>query len=116
NLVNDQNRLRKISVALTEVARQRFNMENYVFKLDELGLRASRSLGQMKMDLQTILQNEAFNSELNLGFEAHSMSLEESVLKYLRDSRLAAPWNKLRAGLFIRRPLEGFNPLIYASE
>ena len=34
----------------------------------------------------------------------------------LADSRLAAPWNKPLAGTFMRRPLEGFNPLIYASE
>jgi glycosyltransferase involved in cell wall biosynthesis len=116
SLVNDPVRLGKFSAAITEVARQRFNMESYINKIDELGLRASRSLGQMKVDLQTILQNEAFNSELNLGFEADAMSLEEGVLTYLRDSRLAAPWDKLRAGLLIRRPLEGFNPLIYASE
>jgi hypothetical protein len=91
-------------------------MENYINKIDELGLRASQSLGQMKEDLKTILQNEAFNLDLNLGYDAKSMSIDEGILKYLHGSRLVAPWNRLLAGLFIRRPLHGFNPLIYASE
>jgi glycosyltransferase involved in cell wall biosynthesis len=117
SLVKDPVRLGEFSVAVTEIARQRFNMENYVLKIDELGLRAVRSLGQMKVDLQTILQSgAAFNPDLNLGFGAETVSVEDGVLRYLRGSRLVAPWDKLRAGLLLRRPLEGFNPLIYATE
>ncbi len=44
------------------------------------------------------------------------MSVEAGVLKYLRDSRLAAPWDKPACWLTYSKPLEGFNPLIYASD
>jgi glycosyltransferase involved in cell wall biosynthesis len=116
SLATDPIRARKFSVAIAELARRRFDMENYVHQVDELGVRASRSLDQVKEDLKTISQNAAFNSDLNLGYDAGSMSADRAMLKYLHCSRLAAPWNMPRAGLFIRRPLEGFNPLIYASD
>jgi glycosyltransferase involved in cell wall biosynthesis len=116
SLATDPIRAHKFSVAIAELARRRFNMEDYVHQVDGLGVRARRSLDQLKEGLKTIRQNEAFNSDLNLGYDAGSMSVERAILKYLHSSRLAAPWNKPRAGLFVRRPLEGFNPLIYASD
>jgi glycosyltransferase involved in cell wall biosynthesis len=116
NLAEDPNRLAKFSLAVAEVARQRFNMENYVRKIDELGQRASHQLHQMKEDFKTIGQSESFNSDLNLGHEANSISCDEAIFRYLRGSKLAAPWNKPRANLFMRRPLAGFNPLVYAAE
>jgi glycosyltransferase involved in cell wall biosynthesis len=116
SLATDAARLGKLSAVVAEVGRQRFDMKNYIRKIDELGLRSRHSLDQMQEDLKTIRRNEAFNFDLNLGYESGSMNADQGVLKYLRGSRLAAPWNKPRAGLFIRRPLPGFNPLIYASD
>jgi glycosyltransferase involved in cell wall biosynthesis len=116
SLATDPAKLGGFSRAVAGIARQHFNMENYVTKLDELGIRARQSLGQMKEDQKIILQRGAFNSDLHFGYDSNSMSIDAGVWKYLADSRLAAPWNKPLAGTFMRRPLEGFNPLIYACE
>lgn len=116
SLATDPARLGRLSVAVAEIARRHFNMENYVNKIDELGIRARRSLQQIGEDQKTILQCRAFNPDLHFGHDSDSWSADAGVWKYLADSRLAAPWNQPLAGTFMRRPLEGFNPLIYACE
>jgi glycosyltransferase involved in cell wall biosynthesis len=116
SLATDAAKLDRFSAAIAGIARQHFNMENYVKQIDELGTRARRSLVQIKEDQKTILQHGAFNRDLHFGYDSDLWSADAGVWKYLADSRLAAPWNKPLAGTFMRRPLEGFNPLIYASE
>lgn len=116
SLATDPAKLERLSMAIAGIARQHFNMENYVKEIDELGIRARRSLEQIKEDQKTILHHGAFNQDLHFGYDSASWSAEAGVWKYLADSRLAAPWNKPLAGTFMRRPLEGFNPLIYARE
>jgi glycosyltransferase involved in cell wall biosynthesis len=116
SLATDPGKLGRVSTAIAEIARQNFNMENYVNQIDELGTRARRSLEQIREDQKTILQHEAFNQDLYFGQDSDSWSAEAGAWKYLTDSRMAAPWNKPLAGTFMRRPLEGFNPLIYACE
>jgi glycosyltransferase involved in cell wall biosynthesis len=116
SLATNPAKLDRLSTAIAGIARQHFNMENYVDQIDELGTRARRSLEQIKEDQQTILQHGAFNQDLHFGYDSDSWSADAGVWKYLADSRLAAPWNKPLAGTFMRRPLEGFNPLIYACE
>lgn len=116
SLATDPVRLGKFSTAIAEIARRHFNMENYVSRIDKLGTRARQSLEHIKEDQKTILQHGAFNSDLYFGHDSGSMSVDAGISKYLVGSRLAAPWNKPLAGTFMRRPLEGFNPLIYACE
>ncbi|WP_375413849.1 rhamnan synthesis F family protein [uncultured Bradyrhizobium sp.] len=116
SLVTDPAKLRRASMAVAEIARRNFNMETYVKALDELGTSARRSLAQLREDQNTVLQNGAFNPDLHFGYDSDSWSAEAGVWKYLADARLAAPWKQVLAGTFMRRPLEGFNPLIYACE
>jgi glycosyltransferase involved in cell wall biosynthesis len=116
SLATDPVKLRRFSTAIAGIAHRHFNMENYVKQIDELGTGARRSLEQIKEDQKTILQYEAFNQDLHFGRDSDSWSTDAAIWKYLADSRIAAPWNKLFAGTFMRRPLEGFNPLIYARE
>lgn len=115
-LATDPAKLEKFSTAIAEIAREHFNMQNYVREIDELGTRTRRSLAQLNEDQKTILERDAFNQDLHFGYDSDSWSAEAGVWKYLADSRLAAPWDKPLAGTFLRRPLEGFNPLIYARE
>jgi glycosyltransferase involved in cell wall biosynthesis len=116
SLATDRAKLDRLSTAIAKVARQHFDMENYVEQIDQLGIRARRSLEQISQDHKTILQHAAFNRDLHFGYDSHSWSADGGVWKYLAHSRLVAPWNKPLAGTFMRRPLEGFNPLIYACE
>lgn len=116
SLATDPVKLDRMSIAIAEIGRQHFNMESYVKRIDELGIRARLSLDQMRHDQKAVLQHRAFNRELYFGYDSDTWSHEAGIWKYLTDSRLAAPWNKPLAGTFLRRPLEGFNPLIYACE
>ena len=116
SLATDPVKLATVSTAIAGIARQHFDMENYVKEINELGIRARRSLDQIREGQEIILQHGAFNQDLHFGYDSESWSAAAGVWKYLADSRLAAPWNKPLAGTFLRRPLEGFNPLIYASE
>jgi glycosyltransferase involved in cell wall biosynthesis len=116
SLATDPAKLGRFSRAVAGIARQHFNMENYVKQIDELGTRARRSLEQIKEDQKTIQRHGLFNKDLYFGYDSSSWSADTGVWKYLTDSRVAAPWNKPLAGTFMRRPLEGFNPLIYACE
>jgi glycosyltransferase involved in cell wall biosynthesis len=116
SLATDPAKLGGFSRAVAGIARQHFNMANYVNKIDELGTSVRRSLEQIKEDQKTILQHGTFNRDLHFGHDSDAWSADAGVWKYLADSRLAAPWNKPLAGTFMRRPLEGFNPLIYARE
>lgn len=115
-LASNPAKLNRLSTVIAEIARRHFNMEDYVNRLDELGTRARQSLEQIKEDQKTVLQHGAFNRDLHFGHDADSWSVDAGVWKYLADSRLVAPWKKPLAGTFMRRPLEGFNPLIYAGE
>jgi len=115
-LAIDPARLNRISTAIAGIAQAHFNMKGYVRQIDDLGTRARQSLDGLGPAQKIILQHGAFNRDLHFGHEADSWSLETGVWKYLADSRLVAPWNKPLAGTFMRRPLEGFNPLIYACE
>lgn len=115
-LASDPARLHRVSTAIAGIAQAHFNMKGYVRQIDSLGTRARRSLEGLGPAQKIILQHGAFNRDLHFGHQADSWSAETGVWKYLADSRLAAPWNKPLAGTFMRRPLEGFNPLIYACE
>ena len=91
-------------------------MALYVHAIDELGRNAKKVLDQVKRDHALISENNAFNADLYLGISGNRRSADEGLSRYLNASRLVAPRQRPRAGLFLRRPLEGFHPLIYASD
>jgi glycosyltransferase involved in cell wall biosynthesis len=116
DLVDAPERLTRLSKAIRSVAEARFDMARYVEAIDELGRDAKAGLDQLKRDHTLISQQDAFNADLYLGSSANKFSAGEGLAKYLNISRLAAPRQRPRAGLFLRRPLEGFHPLIYAED
>ena len=79
SLATDAAKLDRLSTAIAGIARQHFNMENYVKKIDELGTRARRSLEQIKEDQKTILQHGAFNPDLHFGYDSDSWSVDAGV-------------------------------------
>ncbi len=116
DLARDPARLANLSKAIRAVAEARFDMTRYVEAIDELGRNAKAACGQVKRDHALISKNNAFNTDLYLGVSANALSADEGLSKYLNTSRLAAPRHRPRTGLLLKRPLEGFNPLIYASD
>ena len=115
-LANDQERLDRYSEAILTVASGRFDMPRYVETIDALALAAIAANVQAKADGRRILQHDAFSPTLCLGLAASTMTVEEALQQYLHTSRLISSRGQPRTGLVIRRPLEGFHPLIYASD
>ena len=116
DVARDPARLARLSQAVRTMAETRFNMARYVEAIDELGQNAITVLDQVKRDHALISKNHAFNTDLYLGKLANTLSADEGLSRYLNASRLVAPRRRPGTGLFARRPLEGFHPLIYASD
>jgi glycosyltransferase involved in cell wall biosynthesis len=116
DLANDPTRLANLSMAIRTVAEARFDMARYISVLDELGRNAITVLEQIKRDQVSIWKNNSFNADLYLGQLTNPLTAGETLAKYLNASRLVAPRNRPHAGMHLRRPLEGFHPLIYASD
>jgi glycosyltransferase involved in cell wall biosynthesis len=116
DLADNPTRLANLSKAILAVAETRFNMARYIEAIDELGRNAKTVRDQVKRDHALISKNNAFNADLYLGISANALKADEGLSKYLNASRLVVPRHRASAGLFLRRPLEGFHPLIYASD
>jgi glycosyltransferase involved in cell wall biosynthesis len=109
-------RLSDMSAAIRVVGRKHFDMGQYVEAIDRLGREAVRANEQVERDHQLIARSGLFNAQLNIGELASSMTTDAAIIRYLRLSRLISPRGRPRTGLLVRRPLEGFHPLIYASD
>jgi glycosyltransferase involved in cell wall biosynthesis len=109
-------RLSAYSEAMRRIAAEHFDMVRYVESLDRLGRKTVAAVEQEKRDFALIAQSGAFNAQLFLGTAASTMSADEALRKYLRGSRFAAPRGRPWTHLLVRRPAEGFHPLVYASD
>jgi glycosyltransferase involved in cell wall biosynthesis len=115
-LANHPARLSGLSAAMRTVGRKHFDMVQYVEAIDRLGREAVRANEQVERDHQLIARSGLFNAQLNIGEQARTLTTDEAIIRYLRLSRLVAPRGRPRTCLLLRRPLEGFHPLIYASD
>ena len=118
DLADDPDRLARLSKAVRSVSKARFDMTRYVEAIDRLGRDAITMRDQIKRDQALISENNAFNADLYLGTQAGTPRADagDVLAKYLKISRLLAPRHRPHIGLFLRRPLEGFHPLIYATD
>jgi glycosyltransferase involved in cell wall biosynthesis len=106
-----------VASAMQAIAAQHFDMARYVEAIDALGQRAVRAKAQIQQDCDLIERHEAFNADLYLGARTSTpVEAREALVNYLGVSQRAAPRNRPRTGLLVRRPLEGFHPLVYAGE
>jgi glycosyltransferase involved in cell wall biosynthesis len=115
-LASDQDRLDGFSQGMRGIAADHFNMERYVQKLDNCGRAAVAAYRRVSRDASVLMEDEdAFNASLYLGQLAATVSRNEAIMRYLHASRLAAPRGRPETGRLVRRPLEGFHPLLYAE-
>ena len=83
----------------------------------QVAVRRAHATAQALRDEKTILASNLFNTELFLPLPNEDDGDQTNpVARYLRASRHAAPRDRMFAGRMLRRPLEGFHPLIYASD
>jgi glycosyltransferase involved in cell wall biosynthesis len=109
-------RLSAFSEAMRVVAERHFDMVRYVEAIDHLGQQAVKANDQAVRDHQLIARSGLFNVQLHMGVQSSAVTADEAIKKYLHGSRLASPRGRPRTGMLVRRPLEGFHPLIYASD
>ena len=113
-LAQDPSARDQLGRLLREYAAETFDMPAYVARIDALGHSARAMTTQASRDLADIAVSGAFAAHL---FGATDDGDPESLIAaYLNTSRIAAPRTRARAGLVVRRPTEGFNPLVYAEQ
>ena len=116
DLADDSERRAATSRAIRARAEAAFNMPGYVNTIDRLGMQSADAVHRTRRDRDVIARAKAFNADLFLGERARSELEATALLDYLNGSRLASPRGRAKAGLLLRRPLEGFHPLVYASD
>ncbi len=111
--VSSATSLQKQKTALKKLAAELFDLEAYVEKIDEFGNEAATHLDHMQKETVRILDAGVFNKELYFGDAGQAMDDTKAISNYLNNLRLNWPLARRDTGRRIRRPLVGFNPLIY---
>lgn len=115
DLARDTARRQRAGEDIRTVAARHFDMERYAESLDALGRAAAASRSQASDDVRVILDEGDFDAEMYAGAD-HGRDTADVVREYVATSRVAAPRRRQRAGLLVRRPAAGFNPLVYAEQ
>ncbi|MGU3422383.1 rhamnan synthesis F family protein [Methylobacterium sp. D54C] len=116
NLVDDHDRLAQLGKASERFAQKTFNMHEYVEALDVLGRRAACRMDRVLAPLRDILDSGMISRDLMLNHADRTLPLDAAVRQHLVTSKTFAPWSRPGTGDWLRRPLVGFHPLIYAAE
>ncbi|UZN01918.1 rhamnan synthesis F family protein [Cellulomonas sp. S1-8] len=100
---------------LRAAAAPAFDMAAYTARLAELGGEARAAHEQEQRDVAALVESGAFDAHLygGAGRDADPLAL---LQEYVHRSRLTAPRARPRTGLLVRRPAEGFHPLVYAEQ
>ncbi|WP_315096633.1 rhamnan synthesis F family protein [uncultured Cellulomonas sp.] len=100
---------------LREAAVQAFDMTGYTTRLVELGRAAQAAHQQEELDVAALEESGAFDAEL-YRYAGNDGDATTLLREYVHRSRLTAPRARARTGLLVRRPAEGFHPLMYAEQ
>ena len=114
-LAEDASARAHLGEVLRAHAEETFDLARYVARVDALGHAARATAGQKSRDLLDIAASGKFAPHL-FGATGDDVEPESLITVYLNGSRIAAPRKRARAGLVVRRPTEGFNPLVYAEQ
>ena len=116
DLVEDPSLHADLRNAVRRLAEVHFNMTQYASNIEALALDAVAARQRVAAAKDFLLEARHFNAALYAGRTLHMRSKEEHVEHYLLASSLALPLSRPHTGYLVRRPLEGFHPLIYAGE
>lgn len=115
-LASDTDLRRTLSQAVREIGDRTFDMQGYVDAIDNLGQASLHVRRQTQIDFETIGAASVFNATLYQPGDTAQIGGDEALWHYLQASRHAVPRGEPYSGYFVRRPLEGFHPLIYAED
>jgi len=112
-IVHDKDVLAAAGNELSLRAATLFDMSTYIDTLDLLGLDAARDTRQAETDLAEIASANFFDKSFCFGPVGEQLDEFGAIAKYIGGSRRSWPLARPFTGTFIRRPMVGFNPLIY---
>lgn len=115
-LIDDPAHHAASAAAMRAVAARTFDQSRYVEAIDLLGRRAACGRSQARADAEAIRTGRTFNADLYLGRVASEAEAARALDGYLAASRRIVPRARSGTGMLLRRPLEGFHPMIYAGE
>ena len=115
-LIENEKHRANVSKSIRRMARTTFKMARYVDALISLGQTCVEEKRQRPRDLKVILKSGVFESKFCFGPDEPERPLPEAITRYLKQARMALPSARPRSGLYFRRPMLGFNPLIYIEE
>ncbi|GAJ95792.1 rhamnan synthesis F family protein [Rhizobium rhizogenes] len=102
-----------LSKSLKQYAKKTFDMKSYVARIDQLGRQAASAIKQIESDVTRVVDAKAFDKAFYFGEHGLAFDDTTAVKRYMNGVRLAWPLSRRDAGIFVRRPMVGFNPLIY---
>lgn len=112
-IAHDGGVLRAASDELRNRAAKLFDMARYIQTIEELGRDACREMSVADADIDEILKAGVFEKDFCFGETGKYLEDHCAVAKYVGGSRRSWPLARPFTGTFIRRPMVGFNPLIY---
>ncbi|WPH19228.1 rhamnan synthesis F family protein [Variovorax paradoxus] len=115
-LAENPGELAVLKNTIRKMALELFDMQRYVSQIDDLGTGAKKALDQLEENRNGLVGSDTFNASFFSGPRGTASDEAEVRTAYLRDSLRVMPRSRPRTGLVVRRPLEGFHPLIYAEE
>lgn len=113
NVIDDKVNYKAISNGLRAKAKELFDLQAYVETIDAFGRKAADEVDEMPAIAASIADAAIFDAEFCYGDQGRTMTHSEAINRYLNGIRLSLPLARPGTGTFIRRPLVGFNPLIY---
>lgn len=105
--------LQRLSDGTRQLAEQIFDMDRYVENLLTLGEQAHQEARQVVEDAAAIEEKEAFDATLFSGLVDEDPS--QALRRYLVMNKVVGAVSNVGAPTGLRRPLPGFNPLVYAE-
>lgn len=112
-LIGEPRELHAASQCLTARASELFDMSRYIETLEALGRDAVNDMKIAEADVEEIMLAELFDRRFCFGDSGELMDEASAVERYVAASRRSWPLARPFTGTFVRRPLPGFNPLIY---
>ena len=108
-------KLQGLSENIANWAHATFNMSTYVDTLDRLAQEACIEKAEIRAEARSFEDRNGFNADLFLSRTTKSSEWEGALHQYLAASRLVNSLRSSTAGQLVRRPLQGFHPLVYAA-
>ena len=115
-LHDNPSQLAQLRTDVERLARASFDMTRYVETLDSLGQSARGRMERVLAAETTMLGSGRVNLDLLRNVEDQRLPADAAIRQYLIASKNFSPWSRSGTGDWLRRPLAGFHPLIYAAE